>query len=301
MRKRHFGHLAAVIACLSPVWAMGAQDPFADVRIKTTHVAGKVYMLEGRGGNIGVSAGEDGLLIIDDQFAPLAEKIRAALGELSQGKLRFVLNTHWHGDHTGGNAAFGVEAPIISHTNVRKRLSTPQTLFGRTYEPLPKEGLPVITFDDSLSIHFNGEEIKARHYPNAHTDGDIVIYFTQSGVVHMGDLFFNGMFPFVDLDHGGDVEGLTRHIEVILGELPDGVKIIPGHGPLAGAAELKVYHRMLKETTRSVRAAMAEGGSLAGIQASGLGEEWKPWGEGFIKTDAWVETIHRSLSRSAGK
>ncbi len=301
MTGRNYRYLAVSVAWLmTPLAALG-QDPFADVQIKSTHVAGKVYMLEGRGGNIGVSVGEDGLLIIDDQFAPLAEKIRAALGELSQGKLRFVLNTHWHGDHTGGNVAFGPEAPIISHTNVRKRLSTRQTLFGRTYEPLPKEGLPVITFDDSLSIHFNGEEIKARHYPNAHTDGDIVIQFVESGVVHLGDLFFNGTFPFVDLDHGGDVEGLTRHIEAILGGLPENVRIIPGHGPLAGVAELKAYHHMLTETTGVVRAAMAAGKALEDIKADGLGEEWMRWGEGFIKTDVWIETIHRSLSRPGRK
>lgn len=301
MTRICYGVMAGAVAWLATAMAALAQDSFAGVQITSTHVAGKVYMLEGRGGNIGVSVGEDGLLIIDDQFAPLAEKIRAALGALSQGKLRFVLNTHWHGDHTGGNVAFGSEAPIISHANVRKRLSTRQTLFGRTYEPLPKEGLPVITFDDSLSIHFNGEEIKARHYPHAHTDGDIVVFFGESGVVHMGDLFFNGTFPFVDLDHGGDVEGLTRHIGDILGELPEGVKIIPGHGPLADPTDLKAYHQMLTETTRVVRVAMAAGKAVEDIKAAGLGDEWKRWGEGFIKTDAWVETIHRSLSRPAGR
>ena len=284
--------LISIVCCA----AASAQQNFDDVEIKTTHVAGKVYMLEGRGGNIGVSVGPDGLLMVDDQFAPLADKIRAALKELSAGKLAFVLNTHWHGDHTGGNVEFGPEAPVIAHANVRKRLATQQNIRDSVIDPLPKEGLPVITFDESLSVHFNGEEIKAIHMPHGHTDGDSVIYFTESNVVHMGDHFFVDMFPFVDLASGGSVEGFTANVQKVLNKLQPGVKIIPGHGPLADADDLKRFLEMLTETTEVVRKRMAEGKDLAAIQAQGLPEEYQPWGTGFIKTDFWIETIHKSLT-----
>jgi glyoxylase-like metal-dependent hydrolase (beta-lactamase superfamily II) len=223
------------------------------VIIKTTKAAGNVYMLEGSGGNIGVSVGADGILIVDDQFAPLAEKISTALKELSAGKLKFVLNTHWHGDHTGGNIVFGKEATIISQDNVRKRLSVESTVRGNKVPPSPKEALPVITFDKSLTVHFNDEEIRAIHYPNGHTDGDSVIFFTKSNVVHLGDDFFVARFPFVDLDSGGSVEGLTKNIGDIIAKLPADVKIIPGHGPLSTLDDLKSYHQMLIKTTDIVR------------------------------------------------
>ena len=287
--------LAFTGLALSPP-AAAQQDRFADVEIKATHVAGAVWMLEGRGGNIGVSVGEDGILIVDDQFAPLADRIRAALKELGEGKLKFVLNTHWHGDHTGGNPEFGPEAPIIAHHNVRKRLSTRQEIRDRVFEPLPAEGLPVITFGDALTVHFNGEEIKMIHFPHGHTDGDSVIFFTESNVVHMGDDFFAGRFPFVDLSSGGDVEGLTGNIEKVIGRLPAGVKIIPGHGPISTPGDLEAYHDMLVKTTDIVRKRMAAGKTLEQITEEGLPEEWASWESGFIKTDRWLETIHRSLS-----
>lgn len=276
-----------------------AQQPdYSKVQIKATKVAGNVYMLEGAGGNIGVSVGEDGILIVDDQFAPLADKIRAALKGLADKKLRFILNTHWHGDHTGGNVAFGPEAPIIAHDNVRKRLSTEQKseVFKSTTPPSPKEALPVITFNQSLSVHFNGEEIRVIHYPQGHTDGDSVIFFTSSNVVHLGDDFFAGRFPFVDLESGGTVEGLIKNIGEIIGKIPEGAKLIPGHGPISTVDDLKSYHRMLTQTTDIVRQKIAAGKTLAQIKSEGLPDEWKPWGTGFIKTDLWLETVHKSLT-----
>jgi glyoxylase-like metal-dependent hydrolase (beta-lactamase superfamily II) len=287
------------LACLLILGAglATAQQNFDKVEIKATHVRGNIYMLNGTGGNIGVSVGSDGVLIVDDKFAPLADKIRAALKEVGGGELKFILNTHWHGDHTGGNQVFGPEAPIIAHTNVRKRLSTEwQGPFGLV-RPQPKEAWPVITFDHSVSVHFNGEEIKAIHFPRGHTDGDTVIFFTGSNVVHMGDDFFSGMLPFVDLVSGGDVEGLTKNITAVIKKLPADVKIIPGHGPVSTLDDLKTYHRMLVETTNIVREAMAAGKSLDEIKAEGLPEEWSSWGSGFIPTERWLETIHRSLSR----
>ncbi len=288
----------AVVAGPRVAWA---QRDFSGVQIKSTHVAGNIHMLEGSGGNIGVSAGPDGILIVDDQFAPLADKIRAALAKLGPGKLEFVLNTHWHPDHTGGNAVFGPEAPIIAHRNVRRRLSRRQHVLSRVVEPLPPEALPVITFDDALSIHFNGEEIRAVHFPHGHTDGDIVIFFTGSNVVHMGDDFFAGTFPFVDLNSGGDVVGLASNVEKVLARLPADVKVIPGHGPLSTLKDLRDYHGMLVETTNLVRRAMEAGKTLTEIKSQGLPKKWHSWGGGFISADRWIETIHNSLAKSGAK
>jgi cyclase len=276
-----------------------AQTDYSKVEIKATKISGNVYMLEGAGGNIGVSVGPDGILIVDDQFAPLADKIKAALKTLGEGKLKFILNTHWHGDHTGGNAQFGRDAPIIAHDNVRKRLSTEQRseIFKQTTPPSPKEALPVITFDQSLSVHFNGEEIKVIHYPHGHTDGDSVIFFTTSNVVHLGDDFFAGRFPFVDLESGGSVQGLIKNIEEIIPKIPAGARLIPGHGPISGVEELKAYHRMLVETTALVQKQMAAKKPLDQIKKEGLPAEWKSWGEGFVKTDLWIEIVYRSLSQ----
>ena len=288
--------LPAIVVLLAANAAATAQRDFSNVQIKAIPAAGSIHMLEGSGGNIGVSVGADGILIVDDQFAPLADKIRAALGTLGQGKLKFVLNTHWHGDHTGGNVAFGPEAPIIAHTNVRKRLSTQQHLMGRTVESSPPEALPVITFDESLSIHFNGEEIKAIHFPHGHTDGDTVVFFTGSNVVHMGDDFFSGTFPFVDLASGGSVQGLTENIKKVMKQMPDDVKIIPGHGPLSTKEDLKAFHSMLVKTSAIVKERIAAGKTLDQVKSEGLPEQWKDWGGGFISTSRWLEIVFNSLS-----
>jgi glyoxylase-like metal-dependent hydrolase (beta-lactamase superfamily II) len=277
-----------------------AQTDWSKIEIKATKVSGNVYMLEGSGGNIGVSVGPDGILIVDDQFAPLADKIRAALKTLGDGKLKFVLNTHYHGDHTGGNVAFGPEAPIIAQSNVRKRLSEEQKskFFNRTTPPSPKEALPVITFDQSVSVFFNGEEIKVIHFPHGHTDGDSVIFFTGSNVVHMGDDFFNGRFPVVDLEAGGDIDGLIKNLTDIIAKLPAGVKIIPGHGPLSDVDGLKGFRRMLVETSDIVRKRIAAGKTLEQIKADGLPPEWKSWDGGFINNNRWLETLYNSLTKT---
>jgi glyoxylase-like metal-dependent hydrolase (beta-lactamase superfamily II) len=303
--RRLFALFAAL--CLLPAQALGhahghrgPQDRFAGVEIKTHKVAGNVFMLEGAGGNIGVVAGPDGLLIVDDQFAPLAEKIRAALRQLNPGPLKFVLNTHWHFDHTGSNANFSREAAIIAHANVRRRLMAgAKNLVGQEIPPAPKEALPVITFETAVYLHFNGEEVRVLHFPHGHTDGDSVIFFTGSNVIHMGDDFFAGRFPFVDLQSGGSVEGLMKNVGEIIAQAPAGVKIIPGHGPISGIEDLRTYHGMLRETTEHIRQRVAQGRTLEQIKAEGLPEKWKEWGTGFIKTEQWIETVHRSLQQGA--
>ena len=291
----------AALAAISPAPAAAQQQDFSKVEIKVEHVAGKVYMLTGSGGNIGVSVGEDGILIVDDQYAPLADKIRAALKGLGEGKLKFVLNTHWHGDHTGGNEVFGADVPILAQTNVRKRMSVDQTVFGNVVKASPKVALPVVTYDQSIAVHFNGEDLDVVHYPHGHTDGDSVIFFTGSNVVHMGDDFFNGMFPFVDLASGGSVQGLTANVAQILKKLPPGAKVIPGHGKLSDAEGLKAFHHMLVATTDIVQKEMKAGKSLDDIKKAGLPAEWDSWGKGFIKTPQWTEFVYNSLKGGSPK
>jgi glyoxylase-like metal-dependent hydrolase (beta-lactamase superfamily II) len=267
-----------------------AQRDFSNVEIKVTPVSGNIYMLEGSGGNIGVSIGADGNLIVDDQFAPLAEKIDAALQKLNPGKLKFVLNTHHHGDHTGGNAIFGAkEAIIIAQDNVRKRLASESNQ--------KKDALPVITFEHSASVHFNGEEIKLLHHGPGHTDGDSIIHFTGANVVHMGDQFFNGGFPFIDLNSGGSVDGYIKTVATVLEKIPADAKIIPGHGPLGTVDDLKNFRTMLLETTSLVKKSITDGKSLDEIKAAGLPERWRSYGTGFIKTDRWIETIFNDAKR----
>ncbi|HEX8174444.1 MAG TPA: MBL fold metallo-hydrolase [Pyrinomonadaceae bacterium] len=291
-----------LLVCLSTTYSRSVQQQdFSKVEIKSTLAAGNIHMLEGAGGNIAVSVGRDGALMVDDQFLPLADKIRAELKKLGEGKLKYVLNTHWHGDHTGGNQAFGQEATIVAQENVRRRLAAGQMLLGDKIPPARQEALPVITYNASMNFYFNGEEVHVVHYPHGHTDGDSVIFFTGSNVAHLGDDFFAGRFPFVDLESGGSVEGLTKNIAEIIRVLPAGVKIIPGHGPLSTIEDLRLYHRMLVETTNIVRKGMAAGKSLEQIKKEGLPEEWKTWGTGFIKTEQWIETIYRSFSTGAGK
>jgi len=293
---------AVVLADLLLASTAGAQNDFSDVRITTVPVAGTVSMLQGAGGNIGVSAGPDGLLIVDDQFAPLAERIRAALDALAgpgrTGAPRFVLNTHFHGDHTGGNASFGKDGTIIAQENVRTRLMTPRDVLGRHEDPAPAEALPIITFRNSVTLHWNGEEIRVIHLPAGHTDGDSIVWFTASNVVHLGDDYFAGKFPLVDLDHGGDVLGYMRNVDTLVAHLPGDARLIPGHGPLSTMDDLRAYQKMLQATIGIVQGRMLARRTLEQIQAEGLPAQWKDWGTGFISTEHWLQIVHDSLERS---
>jgi len=273
-----------------------AQD-FSKVEVKATKVAGSVYMLTGAGGNIGVSVGEDGIVIVDDQFAPLAPKIKEALKGITDKPVKFVLNTHYHGDHTGGNEVFGREAPIIAQTNVRKRLQNGTKIPGRETPPAPKDALPIVTFDDKVSVWANGEEIKAVHFPHGHTDGDSVIFFTKSNVVHMGDDFFNGFYPFVDVDSGGSVKGLIADVQNVVNTIPDDAKVIPGHGPLSDKAGLKAFLDVLKATWNAVDAGRKAGKTVDQLKTEKVLEPWESWGKGFIKTDKWIETLYSETAK----
>ena len=278
-----------LVILLGAKFVPAAQQDFSKVEIKTSKVAGNVSMLEGSGGNIGVSTGPDGTLIVDDQFAPLADKIKAALKSLSDGKLKFLVNTHHHGDHTGGNEIFGKEALVVGQANLHKRMQSKA-----------KEAQPVFTYDKSASIHFNGEEIKLMYFTNGHTDNDTIVHFTKSNVAHFGDTFSPGRFPFVDLGGGGDVEGLITSLSEAIKWLPADVKVIPGHGPVLGIGEVKAYRDMIADTADIVRKQMAAGKTMEQIKAQGMPEKYKDLGTGFVKTDTWIQVIYNSLSKKKG-
>jgi glyoxylase-like metal-dependent hydrolase (beta-lactamase superfamily II) len=274
------------------VTSVAAQQDFSKVEVKATKVAGTVYMLTGSGGNIGVSAGDDGIVIVDDQFAPLAPKIIQALNGISDRPVKFVLNTHYHGDHTGGNEVFARTAPIIAQENVRKRLQSGAKAFGRDFPPSPKIALPIVTFNDRLTIHVNGEDIRAIHYPAGHTDGDVVVYFTQSNVVHMGDEFFNGGFPIIDVDNGGSARGLIAAVEKVLAAIPDDAKVIPGHGPLGDKASLRAYANMLKATSAAVEKEVRSGKTAAQLKEAKVLAPWDAaWGQSFVKADRYIDEL----------
>src|SRR5688572_24799517 len=270
-----------------------------DVTVKTLKVNGNVYMLQGRGGNVGALVGTEGILIVDDDYKQVSEKLSEALKALGSASPKYVLNTHWHGDHTEGNEFFGKTSILVAHANVRKRMSAPHTstVFNRTIPASPVIALPVVTYTETLSIHFNGEEVRAVHYPNGHTDGDTIVFFTKANVVHLGDDFFVGRFPFVDLESGGSVQGLINNIGSLIRDIPADAKLIPGHGPVSTHADLKAYHQMLVDTVKIVQDAMKTGRTLEDIKKAGLPEKFKEAGTGFIKTELWIETIYRSYSK----
>ena len=267
-----------------------------EITVKTTKVNGNVYMLQGRGGNVGALVGSDGILIVDDDYKVVGEKLRAALKDLGSEKPRFIFNTHWHGDHTEGNQVFGQDAIIIAQTNVRKRLSQVNSIFGEAVQPYALAALPMITFTESMTIHFDGEEVRAVYYPNAHTDGDSVIFFKNANVVHLGDHFFAGRFPFVDLENGGSVQGLINNVGMLIKQIPADAKLIPGHGGLSTLEDLKNYHQTLMETAQIVQNAMKKKKTLDEIKKIGLPDKYKDYGSGFIKTDMWIETVYKSYT-----
>ena len=290
--------LAFMVVGISAAAAPGslAQQDMSDVQIETVHVADGVYMLVGRGGNIGLSIGDDGPFVIDDQFAPLTDKIQAAIATVTDGSVRFVLNTHWHGDHTGGNENFGkAGAMIVAHENVRRRLNPEEfrDVMGRTQQA-PPDALPVVTFSDAVNLYWNGENIRVFHVEKAHTDGDVIVYFSNANVVHMGDNFFRGRYSFIDVDSGGGIDGMIAADDRVLTMVHSSTKIIPGHGALSTPDDLREYRNMLITVRDRVRAMLNDGMSVDAIVAAKPTSDLDAvWGD---NPDRFVTMTARSLS-----
>jgi len=290
--------IGLVLSLLLMASTVSAQGNFDSVQIETTQLADGLYMLTGAGGNLGLSVGEDGAFLIDDQFAPLTEKIQAAISAIGPQSVRFVFNTHWHGDHTGGNENLGKAGSlIVAHHNVRERMSADGMIGDRKVEASPPAALPVVTFDEDVTFHLNGETIHAFHVAAAHTDGDSVVHFVSANVVHMGDLFFNGLYPFVDVDSGGSIDGLITAVEQLLEIVDAETQIIPGHGPLANRQDLVAYHTLLTSIRLAVGVEVAAGKSLeetlAAKPTASFDEEWA-WQ--FIDGERITTLIYRSLT-----
>ncbi len=285
------------------------QQDYSKVQIKVTKVSGNIYMLEGEGGNIAASVGEDGIVIVDDQYAPLAEKIQAALKGLgiTDKPVRFVINTHYHGDHTGGNAPFSTAgSTVIAQDNVRKRLETGGAVGNggsvkMDVKPADKAALPVITFEHDVTVHLNGEDIRALHFPAGHTDGDAVIFFPKNNVVHMGDDFVRYGFPFIDVMSGGSVQGMIAAMEKVSSQLPADVKVIPGHGEVSNLDDVRAYVKMLKETSGAVQKAIDKKETVEQMKQEKILEPWKKWSGGFIDQDKFIETLYNSLTATKGE
>ena len=295
--------LAASLAALALAFAPAtpAQD-FSKVEIKTTKLSDTVHMLVGSGGNLALSAGEDAVFLVDDQFAPLTAKITAAVAAVTPKPVRFVLNTHWHFDHTGGNENLGkAGSVIVAHDNVRKRMDSEQLIefMGMRTKASPKAALPVITFSADTTFHLNGEEIHAWHAPRAHTDGDSIVVFRGSNVIHMGDVYFNGMYPFIDTSSGGSVDGVIAAADRVIALAADDTKIIPGHGPLSNKAELKAYRDMLAAVSGRIRQMLKDGRKLEEIVAANPSAGFdEKWGKGFIPPPKFAEMLTRNIIRN---
>ena len=289
-----------IIGCLVATSAFAQQD-FSKVQIETIPVAEGIYMLVGSGGNIGLSVGQDGVFLIDDQYAPLTDKILKAVSAVSDKPVRFLINTHWHMDHTGGNENIGKSgAIIVAHDNVRTRLVKGQFMktFNVTIPPAPPKALPVITFAEGVTFHWNNETLEVLHPKSAHTDGDAVIYFKNANVVHAGDLFFNGVYPFIDAGSGGSMEGVIAGVNELLDRIDENTKVIPGHGPLGDKSQLKTYRDMLVTVHERIKKLISEGKNIDEIVAAKPTADYdEKWGGGFLKPDQWVQIAYSAMQK----
>ncbi len=289
------GITALTALLVTPVVAQQQPD-WESVTISTVKLTDGLYMLMGRGGNIGLSIGDDGAFVIDDQFAPLTEKIVAAIAALTDKPVKFVLNTHWHGDHTGGNENLGnAGAMIVAHDNVRKRMNPDafKDLIGSSNQA-PPGALPVITFSDEMNFHWNGDRIHVVHVMHSHTDGDAIVFFEHQNVVHMGDTFFAGRYPFIDVNSGGSVQGMIASSSRVLGMIHPDTKVIPGHGDLASAVELRAYRDMLEAARDAIAPMLARGMSEDAVVAAKPTAALDPiWG---TNSERFVRSVYQSLA-----
>lgn len=291
--------IAASLGLLLTV-PLAAQDQ-PEVNITRTELGHGLFMLQGQGGNIGVSIGDDGVILVDDQFAPLTPKIEASIREVSAAPIRFVLNTHWHFDHTGGNENLGkAGAVIVAHHNVRTRMEAGGLMeaFNRQVEPAPGVALPVVTFGEDLQLHLNGLRMEAHHVSAAHTDGDAFVWWPEANVLHAGDLYFNGFYPVIDWGSGGHIDGMVAAVDRMLGLINAQTKVVPGHGGLSNRAELQAYRDMLATVARSMNALVAEGKTLDEVKAAGPTAAFDAqWGNGFLKIEPWIEMVYQGVKR----
>ncbi|MEP5567956.1 MAG: MBL fold metallo-hydrolase [Halioglobus sp.] len=270
-------------------------------KVTVTPIKGPLYMLDGRGGNLVASVGDDGVLLIDADYAPWAEAHAQAIAEIDPDAAspRFLLNTHWHGDHVGGNEHWGKQGTVImAHENIYQRMSTRQEMkaLGRVVEPSPAAALPVVTYEDSIAVRFNGDVIQVQHFPNGHTDGDSIVFFTEQNVVHIGDHVFENAFPFVDVGSGGNVIGYLKNLDKVLEMTDDQTIIVPGHGTsLMSKQDLQQWVTMLKSSVSRVAALLKSGQTVEDIAENGLGAEYDSFGQGFIKEPMWIAFIAASL------
>ena len=301
MNCRLYSCSVVMLAILVASGAQAQEDPFAGVEITTQEVAPGIYMLVGQGGNIGVSVGEDGVFMIDDQFAPLTDKITAAISALSDQPIRFLINTHWHADHTGGNENLGNRGVlIVAHDNVYERMSrdTEIAAFNMVVPAAPKAALPVITFNDNVTFRLNGEEISVVHYSNSHTDGDSVIHFRNANVLHTGDIWFNGLYPFIDVSSAGSIDGVISSIRMLINLADDDTRIIPGHGPLSDKQGMQGYLEMLETVRDRMNKLIAEGKSLEEIIELKPNADYDTTlGKGFLKPEQFLQTLYSSLTQ----
>jgi len=294
---RIFCFLALVV--MATVATGQAKDKVAKVTVTPVKITDHLYMLSGKGGNIGLFIGNDGTFLIDDQFAPLTEQIITVIKNVGGTHPKLLINTHYHPDHTGGNENLGEENTLIfSHDNVRKRLHDGYTIkaFNAEQSPFAPEGLPVVTFSKDITFHLNGEDVHAVFVPNAHTDGDSFIVFPKANVIHTGDVFFNGFYPFIDVEHGGSLQGMIAAADTILKLADDATRIIPGHGPLGDKAQLKHYRNMLATVLKRLKDLKATGKSANdAVTKKPLADLEKEWGDGHFKGDQWIQLIYSSI------
>jgi cyclase len=296
--KQRFIVILAFFICLFSSLVLAEKHHADTLSFKTIQVTDNIWMLRGKGGNIAVLTGEHGLLMVDDDYKVMSDALKKQIQHYGGlDKLTYIINTHWHGDHTEGNLSLGNHALIVAHDSVRTRLLTTREikLFKMVSQPYPEVALPNMTYTKAMKLFMNGEEVRIVHYPEGHTDGDSIVFFKHANVVHMGDHHFSGFFPFVDIEHGGNVLKMAANVKTVLAKINDKTKVIPGHGPLSTKADLQDFYDMLLGTSAEVQKMIDQGLNLEQIKLKGLSKRWKSWTDGFLSTEVWIGIVYSSL------